>query len=135
MDNDLEHLRLLSIFHYVVAGLAALFSLFPILHLTMGFMMATGRFGDSDEPAMRVFGWAFVFIAGAMITAGLTYAACMVVAGRSLAAHVRYTFCFVMAAISCAFIPFGTVLGVFTLLVLLRPAVKQLFGVGVSAAR
>ena len=37
-----------------------------------------------------------------------------------------------MAAISCAFMPFGTVLGVFTLIVLLRPGVKELFGVGTA---
>ncbi len=36
MNQDAEHLRLLSIFHYVVAGLAALFSLFPLLYTTIG---------------------------------------------------------------------------------------------------
>ena len=30
MAQDDEHLRLLSIFHYVVAGMAALFAMFPI---------------------------------------------------------------------------------------------------------
>jgi hypothetical protein len=32
MDQDTEQLRLLSIFHYIVAGLAALFSFFPLLY-------------------------------------------------------------------------------------------------------
>jgi hypothetical protein len=32
-----------------------------------------------------------------------------------------------MAAISCAFMPFGTVLGNFTLIVLCKPAVKPSF--------
>ena len=32
-----------------------------------------------------------------------------------------------MAAISCAFMPFGTVLGIFTLIVLTKPPVKSLF--------
>jgi uncharacterized membrane protein YuzA (DUF378 family) len=31
MNQDAEHLRLLSIFHYIVGGLAALFSFFPLL--------------------------------------------------------------------------------------------------------
>jgi hypothetical protein len=31
MNQDKEHLRLLAIFHYVVAGLAALLSFFPLL--------------------------------------------------------------------------------------------------------
>ena len=33
-----------------------------------------------------------------------------------------------VAAISCTFTPLGTVLGVFTLIVLFRPSVKTLFG-------
>jgi hypothetical protein len=36
-------------------------------------------------------------------------------------------FCLVMASITCMFMPFGTVLGVFTLIVLMRPSVKPLF--------
>src|SRR5947207_1900012 len=36
MNQDSEHLRLLAIFHYVVAGLAALFSLFPLIYTTIG---------------------------------------------------------------------------------------------------
>lgn len=35
VGKDLEHLRLLSIFHYVVGGLIALFACFPIIHLMM----------------------------------------------------------------------------------------------------
>jgi hypothetical protein len=34
-----------------------------------------------------------------------------------------------IAGIECIFIPFGTVLGVFTIIVLMRPTVKELFGV------
>jgi len=36
MNQDAEHLRLLPIFHYIVGGLAALFSLFPLLYTTVG---------------------------------------------------------------------------------------------------
>jgi hypothetical protein len=44
MSRDEEHLRLLSIFHYVVVGLGALFSLFPLLYTALGafFIFATG---------------------------------------------------------------------------------------------
>jgi len=33
----------------------------------------------------------------------------------------------VMACVECLFIPFGTILGVFTIIVLLRESVKALF--------
>jgi hypothetical protein len=38
MDRDTEQLNLLAIFHYVVAGLAALFSFFPLLYTAVGVM-------------------------------------------------------------------------------------------------
>ena len=48
-------------------------------------------------------------------------------AGRSLARHRRYTFCLVVAAILCLFVPFGTLLGVFTIIVLVRSTVRARF--------
>jgi hypothetical protein len=36
MNQDKEHLHLLAIFHYVVAGLGALCSFFPLLYTTVG---------------------------------------------------------------------------------------------------
>src|SRR5690606_24795809 len=41
--QDEEHLRLLAIFHYVVAGITALFSLIPIAHITVGILMVMGK--------------------------------------------------------------------------------------------
>jgi hypothetical protein len=47
--------------------------------------------------------------------------------GRFLAHRKYYMFCIVMAAVECLFMPFGTVLAVFTLVVLLRESVKRMF--------
>jgi hypothetical protein len=126
--QDLQHLRLLSIFHYVVAGLAALFSLLPVFHLVIGVLIATQAEGQGqDERIGVVIGWMFAALATVMILAGLTYAVLLALAGRNLARRRHYTFCMVMAAVSCIFVPVGTVLGVFTLIVLLRPAVQEKF--------
>lgn len=54
----------------------------------------------------------------------------MILAGRALAQRRRYTFCLVIAGVACMFMPFGTVLGVFTIIVLLRDSVKELFATG-----
>jgi disulfide bond formation protein DsbB len=51
----------------------------------------------------------------------------MAYAGRCLAQRRRYLLCMVVAGIACIFMPFGTALGVFTLVVLSRPAVKAAF--------
>jgi len=137
MKQDEEHLRLLSIFHYVVAGLAALFALFPIFHLIFGIFMilAPQKFGGhgQEQPPLALMGWFFVIFASMFITLGWTVAALILTTGRFLARRRHYTFCLVMAGMECLFMPFGTVLGVFTILVLVRESVKQLFGANLPA--
>lgn len=86
--------------------------------------------GDPDpEILFRSMGAMFVVIPAVLIALGWTLAICTIIAGRKLGKHQSYTFCMIMAAVLCAFMPFGTVLGVFTIIVLLRDPVKQLFGV------
>lgn len=127
-NQDSEQLRLLSIFHYVVAGFAALFSMIPVIHLVMGIGMLSGKFAGND-PFARQFGLFFVAFAGFAILLGLSFSALLVIAGRYLSQRRKYMFCLVMAAFACTFIPFGTVLGIFTILVLSRESVKAEFGV------
>lgn len=133
MNQDTEHLKLLSIFHYVVAGLAALFSLFPVIHLVIGIAMVTGSLEGTDSEA-QVVGWLFVIFSATFILVGLAFAVAVFVAGRALANRTRYLYCLVMAGVECIFMPFGTVLGVFTILVLLRDSVKRMFGVETEPA-
>jgi len=123
MNQDEQYLKLLSIFHYVVGGLAALFACMPIIHLSIGIAMLVGAIDDA--PAF--IGLMFVVMAVLFIAFGWTLAVCLIVAGRCLAKRKRYIFCLVIAAISCMFMPFGTVLGIFTIIVLMRPSVKELF--------
>ncbi len=133
MNKDLEHLRLLSIFHYVVGGLLAIIACIPFIHLSIGIAFLSGaipnpphRAGEPDFP-VQMFGLLFTIIPAIFILLGWTLAICTIIAGRKLSKHKSYIFCFVIAAILCAFTPFGTVLGVFTILVLLRDSVKSLF--------
>jgi hypothetical protein len=123
MNQDEQHLTLLSVFHYVVGGLAGLFACFPLIHLTIGIAMLTGAI----DGAPVFVGMLFAMFAILVILAGWTLAICLIIAGRNLARHRHYTFCLVIAAISCTFMPFGTVLGIFTIIVLMRPSVKELF--------
>lgn len=129
-NNDEEHLRLLAIFHYVVAGLAALFALFPIIHLVMGLFMvfAPQQFtGSGQQPPPAFIGWIFVVMGSIFITAGLIMAGLILTTGRFIARRKHQTFCFVMGCVECLFFPFGTALGVFTIVLLNRSSVKLLF--------
>ena len=130
MTQDEDHLRLLSIFHYVVAGLAGLFSLFPIFHLVLGlfFIFAPDKFaGGKGPPPPAFIGWMFVIFAIVFITVGLIFAGFVMTNGRFLAKRKHYMFCMVMGGIECIFMPFGTVLGVVTIIVLMRDSVKAMF--------
>lgn len=130
--DDLQHLRLLSIFHYVVGGLAVLCGFFPFIHLAVGVGMITGNLGGPPKPGAAppppALGWLFVGFASAAILFAWAFAVGMFVAGNFLRTHRGYVFCLVMAGLACLFQPHGTILGVFTIIVLLRPSVKRLFG-------
>ncbi len=130
MTEDERHLKLLSIFHYVVAGLAGLFACIPILHLAIGiaFIVAPHKFTDDGELPPAWFGWIFVILASTLIAVGWVFAGFVFAVGRFLAKRKDYMFCLVVACIECMFMPFGTVLGVLTILTLTRDSVKQLFG-------
>ena len=127
--QDAEHLKLLSVFHYVLAGLTSLAGFFPLIHVAMGAMMLSGAFsgGPSAGAPPEAFGWLFVAIGGLFSLLLWTFAVTLFVAARALAARRNRIFCVVIAAISCAGFPLGTALGVFTILVLLRPTVRALF--------
>ena len=131
MNQDAEHLRLLSIFHYIVAGLAALFSFFPLLYTTVGaifiFVARHGTPKPGEELPPEFIGWIFAVIGSLLFLLGIAIAICILIVGCSLAKHTRYWFAFVMPCIECLFIPFGTILGVFTIIVLSRESVKTLF--------
>lgn len=130
MNQDQEHLRLLSLFHYVVAGLGALVSLlWPGIYVVLGLFMVLAPVStwDKSQAPPAAMGWMFVVIGGVFMLFGLAFAVLVFIAGRSLATRKHYTFCLVIAVIECLFMPLGTVLGVFTLITLLRESVKPLF--------
>ena len=47
---------------------------------------------------------------------------------RFLKQRRNYMFSFIFACLACAALPFGTILGVFTIIVLSRPTVKETYG-------
>jgi hypothetical protein len=129
-QQDEQYLKLLSIFHFVVAGITGLFACFPIFHLIVGLTMLTGGFEpapqDEDFP-FQLFGLMFVLLPACIILLGWALAVAIALTGYFLLKRRNYMFCLVVAAVECIFMPFGTVLGVFTIIVLLRPTVKATF--------
>jgi len=113
----------------------ALFSCMPLMHVVMGIAMITGRFfGEETSAPPPVFmGWMFLIMGACFVLGGWICSVCIMVAGRKLKQRRNRTYCLVVAGVECMFMPFGTVLGVFTLIHLSKDSVKALFD-GTSAA-
>lgn len=132
MHKDLEHLRLLSIFHYIVGGLILAAASFFLIYFGLGLMMllAPSSMAGPAPPPPPALGWIFTLLGGGAVFLGWAIGIGVMLAGRFLSRRTHYVYCLVLAGIVLLFQPFGTILGVFTLIVLLRPSVKHLFETG-----
>jgi len=130
-DLDLQHLKALAICHYVLGGLSALFSSFFLIYVGMGIMFLTSpstMSGPSSPPPPAAMGWLFLLIGSGVVLIGWSFSVLVIISGRFLAQHKHRLFCLIMAGVSCGVsVPLGTVLGIFTIVVLVRPSVKELF--------
>ena len=127
---DADHLNLLAIFHFVGAGFAVVGLLFLCAHYAfMHFIFANPKFweGQKGSPPpvelFAIFKWFYlVFALWLVVSLGLN-----VISGFCLRARKGRTFSLVVAAVNCLHIPVGTTLGVFTMVVLLRDSVRELY--------
>ena len=129
VNQDLEHLKILAICFYVKAGLTLLMGIFFAVY----FMFVGGIFMSIDikhkagEPNPAMFGGFFIVIGIVVALVIAFFAFLEFYAGRSLSQHKNHTFCLVIAALSCLSVPLGTILGIFTIVVLVRDSVKAIF--------
>ena len=129
-SRDEKHLRILSILYYVGGGgLGVIGGLFPLWLVVLG----VAGFNDPPSTGAAIFpsgpglACAFIVIGSVATLLVWTMAACPLFAGYNLSRKKHYRFCFNFACICCALIPLGTILGIFTIVILARPSVKELF--------
>ena len=133
IDRDEEHLRLLKLSYYVLAGLTAFFALMPtLLFSVIGGILSSGLIPMTESQRAqadpRAFGWIMLTFAAVAFGMGAASAFGTFLVARSLRDRHRRTFCIVVAAFSCLYIPWGTIIGISTIIVLNRPSVRTLFG-------
>ncbi|MCX6865504.1 MAG: hypothetical protein NTV46_04670 [Verrucomicrobia bacterium] len=128
--KDADHLKLLAVFHYVVAGFAFLGIGFLLLHYTMmNHIMFNPRMwenqkgGPPPQEFFAFFKW-FYLIFGALLILG---SVCNLLSGLWINARRNRMFSLVVAGINCFQVPLGTALGVFTIIVLMRDSVRDLY--------
>ncbi len=127
---DAEHLKLLSIFHFVVAGLSILGIGFLFFHwLLMHAFFANPEMwkGQNVQPPPKelflVFRWFYLFFGVVLVTSGILN----LISGLLMRRRKARVYSLVVAGLDCLQFPFGTMLGVFTLVVLLRESVVELY--------
>lgn len=134
MTEDEGHLNSLAIGHYVVGAIMIAFSCLPLLHLGMGVAMLSGAFPVDTETEGNVevmpdlFAWLFIGVGGLFFLLGQAASIGVIVSGRFLKKRKNYLFSFILACLMCFFVPVGTILGVFTIVVLSRDSVKRIYG-------
>lgn len=125
---DADHLNLLSIFHFVGAGLALLGILgllghYTLLHAVFSLPQVGANQKQPLPPAefFAIFKWLYLVLAAWFLASGVLN----VISGLCLRARKHRTFSLVVAGINCLHLPLGTVLGVFTIVVLMRDSVRE----------
>lgn len=130
MTKDEKDLKLLTTFHYITGALCAIFACFPLIHLSIGlaFIFAPESMHSPNQPPPPAFfGYIFAVIGGLMFLFGQVIAWSLIISGRFLNKRRHYMYSFCTACLACLFMPIGTILGIFSIIVLSRDSVKQLY--------
>jgi hypothetical protein len=137
MNNDDQHLKLLSIFHYILGGILLLVGCLFILQVWMVVAMATGEweFRPNETRVPTQFAWVMAIFLALFLLFAWTLAVLVFLTGRKIAQRKNHLFCMVVAAMECLVNPIGTLLGVFTIIILMRPSVKEKFGIATEPPR
>lgn len=127
---DADHLNLLAIFHFVGAGLALMGLLFIAAHFAfMRFIMMNPEFWQNQRggpPPQQVMGVLEIFYAilGMWL---IIFGILNVISGWFMLERKCRTFSLVVAGLNCVHMPLGTILGIFTIIVLVRESVRQMY--------
>jgi hypothetical protein len=134
MDSPLitaHDLRLLSIGYYIQGGISAFYTLLMLGYSAVASAVFASILKTASESSQQEMPPALLPIISILlaIVLGLAcaYTACLFLAGYWLRHSRNMLLVQVFAALNCLAIPYGTVLGIFTFMVLQRPAAKQMF--------
>ncbi len=125
---DASNLKLLAIFHYISAGLSLLGLLFIIAHYAiMRTVFASPEiWKKSDAPPFDIIGMMKWFYLALGLIA-VIFAIINLLSGLYIQQRKNRPFSLVVAGINCIHMPLGTVLGVFTIVVLIRDSVVRMY--------
>ena len=130
---DEEHLKLLSLGYLITAAMTAFFALFALIYVAVvvGVVTIAARkplvAGNSGQAIPAAIGWIVAVIGLGFFLVVLAFAAAKLRVAFCIKKRKSRTFCMVIAAICCLGVPYGTLLGVLTFMVLGRASVVRMF--------
>jgi len=127
---DQKHLQLISTFHYVVGGILVFFACMPLIHFSVGIAIMSGALdgaNNANQGPPVFFGAIFAVMGALFFIIGQALAWLIIYSGKQIKKREHYTFSFVLACVMCMFMPLGTILGIFTIILLSKESIKQLY--------
>ena len=132
-EKNKNYLQAIAIGFYVLGGLGVLIGLLPLMHIAFGIMIVTGKLQNHPSSADEI-AWLFILIGMVAMVVMETIAILLLYTGRCIQRRKRHLFCLVMSAVSCLASPLGTILGIFSMIMLTKPEIKAEFEAAVPAA-
>jgi heme/copper-type cytochrome/quinol oxidase subunit 2 len=127
-NPDEQQLKLLATLHYVWAALQAFTGLIGVLFIAAGaFIAFMPQVAEAKNPPPAWFGAIFAGFGVMVVVLVEAMAVLTFLVARYLSRRTHHTYCMVMSGINCLSIPFGTALGIFTILTLQKPSVRATF--------
>jgi hypothetical protein len=123
MRTPVQKLTSLGRFHYLTAGLIAILCCLPAAGLWWLWVGGLGKDAELTPwlgPAMEIIGIA-------ALVDGWILALLLALAGSFIRKRKHRTFCLVISALAIPHAPFGSILGAFSVSILMRPDVEALF--------
>ena len=116
--------------HWVLAGLVFIAAAVPAFYASLGLDLVFNA-APSSRPDVGT-GWRILLTGLAWVLACFAYVLMLIASARALRLRRRYRLVVATNLLSCLFVPFGTALGLVTLVVLLDPEVRLAFGRAVA---
>jgi hypothetical protein len=134
---DADHLRLLTVFHFIGAALSVVGILFVVGHYAFfhAFILNSSQWAGHKQPppppqVFAIFKWFYVIVALWFILSGVAN----LISAFCLRARKGRTFSLAVACLNLLHMPLGTLLGAFTLVVLLRDSVREAYEAQATAS-